>query len=300
MKGGRLIILVGLILGLLAGVLVLLLMSQQKSVTAAKGPTPEPPTVVRAAQNIAKGDEIRLDSLQLVRLDPSEPVPATAVKDPMAVVGMTAALDIPQGTIIQPQMYFDKTAEAEAGKSAASLFQPGRVAMEFPVGDLSGVGGALKSGDHVDIIASFEMVNVDPDTQAVLPLDGKNTQSPRMVVQLTLQDIEVLRVGKWTGPAQNAGAGNGTATANASKTEANMLTLLVQQQDALVLQFLLDKINEGQASVSFVLRAKDDNKVVETESVTLDYLVKRFKIVTPPKRGDITVPLTAKGELQVR
>jgi Flp pilus assembly protein CpaB len=300
MKGGRLIIIVGAVMGVLAGALVLLLMSQQKGAAANKGPTPEPPSVVRSAQNIAKGDEIRLDSLQLVRLDAGEPVPASAIKDPMVAVGMTASLDIPQGTVVQSEMYFDKTALAEAGKSAATLFQPGRVAMEFPLGDLTGVGGALKSGDHVDVVASFEMANVDPEIQALLPLDGKGAQNPRMVVQLTLQDVEILRVGIWTAPAQNAGDASATAADTRAKTQSDMLTLLVKQQDALVLQFLLDKITEGETSVSLVLRAQDDTQIVDTESVTLDYLVKRFKIVAPPKLGDITVPLPVKGDLQVR
>ena len=116
--------------------------------------------MVRAAQNIAMGRD-HPEAIQLVRVERGEAVPPSAVRDPMEAVGMSAAMDIPQGTILQVEMYYDREQAALIGKSAASLFQPGRVAMAFPIGDLASVGGALKPGDRVNILASFELAEVE-------------------------------------------------------------------------------------------------------------------------------------------
>ena len=46
----------------------------------------------------------------------------------LLAVGMTAAIDIPQGTILQGEMYFDRDAAVSLGKQGASdLFRPGRL-----------------------------------------------------------------------------------------------------------------------------------------------------------------------------
>ena len=280
---GKVIILLGVVMGLVAGVLVLL--TTNKGQIAAAGPTPEPPAVVRAVQNIAKGQDVTLEMVQLVRLQPGEPVPPGAIKDPLKAAGMTAAIDIPQGTVIQAEMLFDKRALLAAGEQASRLFQPGRVAFAFPITPNAAVAGALRPGDRVDVIAAFEFVDLDQARQALLPVDGSYEQLPRMVVQTILQDIEVLRVGQWGAPAQQAGGSQqGAPAANSSE---QVLTLLVTPQDALVLKYLAEKMDEGQARVAFALRSQDEQEVVQTEAVTLEYMMRRFHIPVPP-RNDIT------------
>ena len=291
---GKVIVIAGVLMGILAGALVLVLVSQSKTTSAAE-PTPEPPAVVRAAQNIAKGDEVQLEAVQLVRLNPGEPVPPDAVKDPMKVAGMSAAMDIPQGTIIQQAMLYDREALAEFGRNASKLFQPGRVAVAFPVGDVAGVGGALRAGDRIDVLASFELVNVDPASQTRLPADGKVTQEPRTVVQMALQDIEILRVGPWAASADASGGQE-----RVGPVTTNLVTLLASPQDALVLRFLLEKMDEGQARVAFALRSEDDRESAVTEAVTLDYVMRRFNIPVPPKLDITTDQIRVKGDLGVR
>jgi Flp pilus assembly protein CpaB len=294
MRGGRLIVIAGVAIGLIAGVLVILLMMKGSSGANTVAPTPEPATVVRAAQNIPKGTEIALDAIQLVQLDAGEATPPGAVDDPVAVAGMTAAMDIPQGTILQAEMYFDLNALAEQGTSRAStLFEPGRVAVSMPVGELSSVAGAIRAGDHIDILATFESVDVDTGSQALLPLDGSVEQLPRMESQLLLQNVEVLRVGLWgTGP--DAGA----ADEKSSTGGPDVLTLLMPQQDALVLQWLMVKLEENQARFTLVLRSQDDDEIMTTEAVTLDYLMKRFKIIVPPKAPTTIMVIEGQGTIE--
>lgn len=292
---GKAIIFIGVLIGLMAGVMVLFLVSQQTTATASD-PTPEPPPVVRAAQNIAKGDEITLEAVQLVRLERGEAVPPAAVRDPMEVVGMAAAMDIPQGTIMQAEMYFDRESAVLDGKSASSLFQPGRVAIAFPIGDLASVGGALKPGDRVNILASFEMMEVDPQLQVRLPLDGSGDQITRTAVQMVLQDIEVLQVGSWSPPVLDTGQTQTPPTVE----NHDQVTLLVTPQDSLVLKWLIDKVDEGQARITLALRAEDESEVPATEAVTLDYVMRRFNVPIPPKLGVTTSEVRVKGSLEIR
>lgn len=292
---GKVIVIAGVFMGLFAGLLVLVLMSRPGTSSAAE-PTPEPPSVLRAAQNIAKGDEISLDTIQLVRLEPGEPAPPGSLNDPLKVTGMTASMDIPQGMILQKDMFYDKEEMVESGQRASMLFQPGYLAVAFPIGDIAGVGDAVKAGDHVDVIASFEMVNVDSASQIRMPLDGSGEQLPRMVVQTMLQNIEVLRVGAWSATPDPEGA----AKQASASSQTEVITLLVTPQDALVLRFLLEKMDEGHARVALALRSEDDNEVMQTEAVTLDYIMKRFNVQIPPKLEVTTEEIAVKGNLEVR
>lgn len=292
MRGGRLIVVIGVFMGIVAGVLVILMMSRGTTTTIAS-PTPQPVSIVRAAQNIAKGTEISLDAIQLVRLESGEATPPDAVKDPMEVAGMTASMDIPQGTIIQEEMYFDREAMAEEGEGASTLFQPGRVAMAVPIGQLSGIAGAITVGDHVDVIAAFEFVDIDSEVQAMLPIDGSYEQLPHLEAQVVLQNLEVLRVGEWgTGPAEGG--------EEQSSADADVLTLLMPQQDALVMEWLLVKLQEEQAQFTLVLRSQEDDEIVSTDPATLDYMMKRFRIMEPPHTPVTTERLEVSGSIEPR
>lgn len=292
---GKAIVFIGVLIGLVAGAMVLVLVSQQTPVTAAD-PTPEPIPVVRAAQNIAKGDEITLEAIQLVHLERGEAVPPTAVRDPMKVVGMIAAMDIPQGTIMQEAMYFDRESALLTGRSASTLFQPGRVAMAFPIGDLASVGGALKPGDRVNVLASFELMDVDRQLQVRMPMDGSGIQIPRMAVQMVLQDIEVLRVGAWTTPTSVTGEKQSPPPV----VNTDLVTLLVTPQDSLVLKWLIDKVDEGQARITLALRSEDEEETSTTEAVTLEYVMRRFNVPIPSKLDVTTDEIRVKGNLEIR
>ncbi len=294
---GKAIIFVGVLMGLVAAALVLLLVNQQSAVSAT-GPTPVPLPVVRAAQNIPKGEEIRLESVQLVQLDQGEPVPANAVRDPMKAVGMTAAIDIPQGAILQGEMYFDRDAAVSLGKQGASdLIRPGRLAMAVPAGDLARVAGAVRDGDRVNVIATFEMVEVERDAQLRKPLDGTGDQYPRLVTQTILQDVEVLRVGPWMAAAA---ASDGDQAAGAPVATSDVVTLLVTPQDSVVLKWLVDLASEGEAMITFALRSGDEVESPETESATLEYLMRRFRVAIPPKLDVTTDTITVKGSVEPR
>ena len=69
------------------------------------------------------------------------------------------------------------------------------------------------------------------------------------------------------------------------------MTVLVDQQDALVLKFA----RESGASIDFALRGKLDHDIISTEPVTLDYMIRRFNI-TPPEWMPYAIEMDAAAE----
>jgi hypothetical protein len=65
-----------------------------------------------------------------------------------------------------------------------------------------------------------------------------------------------------------------------------MVILLVDQQQALILQWLQQ---EGNIALNLVLRGAGDNAPVSTETVSYQYILTNFNITIPPKANTIIV-----------
>jgi Flp pilus assembly protein CpaB len=206
---------------------------------------------------------------------------------------MLAAGPIPQGAIIHPDLLVspqDLAREGELGK----LIEVGFEAVAFPIDELSSVSYGIQAGDHVDVLMTFSFVDIDQETQIVEPLcppecppspqgdeqEALSTdQLSRFVTQLTLQDAEVLGVGRWAfaAPVSEQPEGEGEAV----QPEApNYITLMLSPQDALVLK----QAREIGASIDLAVRAQDDRQPFTTQQVTLDYMLARFGISLPAKQ----------------
>jgi hypothetical protein len=123
------------------------------------------------------------------------------------------------------------------GSDAALLIPAQKVAVAIPVDHVSSVGWALRRGDHVDVLISYLMVDLDEEFQTELPnqastlvtmeeggvvqegtaimqgtygrieqdpfgqpinvIPSEPNQRPRLVSQVTVRDAEVLNVGPW-------------------------------------------------------------------------------------------------------
>ena len=113
------------------------------------------------------------------------------------------------------------------------------------------------------------------------------SQRPRLVVQQIVQDAVVLKMGTFT-KADSGGFAQPTATPVPGPTPTgappptpipppDVVTLSVTQQDALVLNYFL----YAGAKFTMTLRAAGDTAKVDTESVTLQYTMQRFRISVP-------------------
>lgn len=282
-RRSRLLLIIGILLAVVAGLAVFRLLQQQPQ-------TAEPPPVTTrkvavAVQDVVYGTIIDPAAVEM-RDWPIDTAPADAVANTADLSGKYAKTAIFAGQVMQSKM-LATAQELAQGDGPASLLVPvGFVAYPFPIGELSGVSYAPKSGDHVDILITFSFVEVDRQTQSPLPLDRgmqgeiNGVQIPRLVSQLTLQNIEVLRVGSWyvpPTPETEQEQQPGTAPV---ELPPSVVTLLMSQQDALVLQFA----KEAEATVEFALRNPNDTTEVTTQSVTLDYMIARFNITIPITR----------------
>ena len=86
--------------------------------------------------------------------------PAGYFSSEVQVAGFYAAQNIPMGTPILASML---------SEAVIAPFPEGRVAYGLPMDLQGGLGWHIQEGDHVDVLAALELVNVDPEFQSRLP-----------------------------------------------------------------------------------------------------------------------------------
>ena len=289
MRRGRILILLGLILaiGTAAAVLVILQTMGQST------PEIELDRVVVAIQRINPEEPVE-GKVELADY-PADRIPPGAYRSVDEVAGMLAAVTIPQGFPIHPDLLttpLELLQEGELGQ----LVDPGFVAIAFPIDELSSVSYGIQPGDHIDILMTFYFVDVDQETQVKEPLcaplcpaaeGGQETaqlteQRPRLSAQLTLQDIRVLGVGRWNKeePSPEEAEDQARSGEPVPVEMPKYITLMVTPQDALVLKLA----REGGASIDMAIRAQDDLQQFTTQEVTLDYILARFGVTVPTKQ----------------
>lgn len=251
MRGGKVFIILGVVLflGALAvgGVWFLSSRQGEPSGQVAGEGTPsatQMPSdmieIVVAVQNIPRGMRITSDSSAVVLQSwPLDSAPEGRITDLEAVYGRITRVEVVRGMPMVEDMLTEEAGALTATGSDAALQIPaGRVAYALPVAHYSSLAWALQPGDHVDVMLSMLMTDLDEELQAPLPLmanclspseeegcspgvwgrmevlpngwivnltprDGA-TQWPRLVTQLTVQDAIVLQVGEWPEPGQAA------------------------------------------------------------------------------------------------
>ncbi|MGQ9668382.1 MAG: Flp pilus assembly protein CpaB, partial [Anaerolineae bacterium] len=150
MKRGRILVLIGIILGLVTTVAVFLILRSPEKEAAGPAEVPKQKVLI-AIQNIGQAQPIDPAAVELREIEQSQ-VPPDAVMSTADIVGKLAAVDIVQGQIIRRDMLTDKKSIVEKGINASFLIPPGRVAVAFPIDELSSVAYALEPGDSVDML----------------------------------------------------------------------------------------------------------------------------------------------------
>lgn len=332
MNRSRVLILLGILL-LVGAIAVLVILpntlTPQPAPEQLPTAVPEIPTteILVAAQNIPRGAIISADAVVPSKW-PNDSLPPAdlIITNPDQAIGKIARTDVLRGQPMLESLIAADPKDLAAKGSDASLFVPaGKVAMSFPINKLTSVGYAIGAGDRVDIIVSFAVVEVDQEGQyQVVPFNrdlvddlisaGMDPQEavsrvltqldsatikPRLLSQLTLQNIDVLHVGEWpaggilpkTTPTlsveqQAAQVQSAAGTPTGTPPRPDMIILLVDQQQALILQWLQQ---EGNIALNLVLRGAGDNAPVSTETVSYQYILTNFNITIPPKSNTIIV-----------
>jgi pilus assembly protein CpaB len=179
MQRGRLLIILGIILGLATiGVVAALTLGggggtgegetppEEQAVPAPQEGEDGVPTtqVIVALQPIARGTEFVAGSIG--RRDwPANNVPPETIADEAETIGKVAKTDIVQGQVIVRSMLVDKGVAGEASLN----IPPGRVAVAYPMNRQTSVAYAIQPGDSVDILVTAFFIDVDEEFQAPLP-----------------------------------------------------------------------------------------------------------------------------------
>lgn len=171
-KTGRIFILVALLLILLVVAAVVLLRDQIfPAPSASSEPTPIPATdlvkIAVLAQPVTHGTQISQDLILFVEYPRASLTEGLFFTEDQVVniLDKRAKFDLAQGTPLTPALITD----SPAGSYASYLIPRGMVAVSIPISRLTSVAYALQPGDHVNIIGSLLLVDMDAEFQTVLP-----------------------------------------------------------------------------------------------------------------------------------
>jgi hypothetical protein len=170
-KGGLVLILLALILLVVIGAVAYFFRNQifpQQS-SAAALPTQIPSTnlvkIVVLAQPIARGTAITPEVLATINYPKADLVEGLFYLNTDEVVGKHAKFDLVQGIPLTPSLLTDK----EVGSFAAIQIPKNMVAISIPINRLSSVSYSLQPGDHINVIASLLLLDIDTSFQSRLP-----------------------------------------------------------------------------------------------------------------------------------
>ena len=242
-------------------------------------------SVVVAAANIparTTGEEMVANGLVKEQQVAEAAVSSGAVTDLSSLQGMVLSVPVVSGQqLLQTQL------ATPASQALAFRVKPGMRAITLAIDRKNSVGGAIKDGDRVDVIATFKSDEFQIATmtlgaalsptesariQALTGLDLTKVFSP---LSLTiLQQVEVLAVDPLeasTTAVTQAGGGvfSDGSTTKTSVPESPVITLMVTPADAEKLAYA-----EQFGSVWFTLVPASDTTKVTTEGVALPNLLR--------------------------
>lgn len=132
--------------------------------------TPEPIlNILAAAQNLERGAIIPTEAIIAIPW-PTSIVPPSAITDTEQVVGSRARYTIERGEPIFSTLIVKSLQQlSPTGSDIAAQIPPGSVAISVPYERTSGVALGIQDGDHVNVIVSWSIVDIDQSFQSVLP-----------------------------------------------------------------------------------------------------------------------------------
>jgi pilus assembly protein CpaB len=238
-------IVVALLLAALAvAVVVVYAGNYRNSVKSANGQVPVL-VATRQIDQFTPGAQVVDGRMFRTQSVPSDSRVDGAVTDPSQLKGLVAKSDIYPGEQLTTNQF-----ERSSTTNVAVKLQPDQRAVSLPVDPASGLIGQVQAGDHVDVIASFNVVPLGPNG---LPITGGQ---PIALTKTIVSDALVLA-------APSAGSGTGVTGSQSNE----VLTLAISTADVNHVLFAQDK-----GDIWFALRppgsaANVGRDVVDVDSV---------------------------------
>jgi len=118
---------------------------------------------------------------------------------------------------------------------------------------------------------------VEPAFQQGIYIVPSEPQRPRLVCQMILQDVRVLKLGTYQSPAP--ADPNQATPVPAQQTAPDIVTLVVSPQDAITLTYMI----YANIPLNLTLRRGGDDSRQQTEAATLQFLLSQYNIPVPVK-----------------
>ncbi|HEV8469260.1 MAG TPA: Flp pilus assembly protein CpaB [Candidatus Limnocylindria bacterium] len=253
-RRARLVLIVGMLFALGAGVATFFYAQTQKS----EAPAPIPTTqVVVAARDIPSKTQITPADVKLVKMN-TEAVPSTALQSSEQVVGRITLVSIAAGEPILPSRLAGPNgaafvvipAEALGANGAPNPGSPNYRAMSITVADAQAAGGAIQAGDIVDVLYTL---NFSPDKYLVNPQPQRN--STDVSARIVLERVPIL---------------------------ARTLSVYVIRTDAATAE-RIGYLTASGGSIQFLLRGPKDDRASGTSGATFRTVQPEVKIQIPEK-----------------
>ncbi len=243
---GVIMMVVGILLALGVGVFVYNEMEQAREIEN-RTPTVD---VVVARADLPERAPISASSVGMAKL-PADVVPVEAITRSRDVVGK-----YPLQRIYKSEVLIGSKLADTAGKAGPAFsLKEGMVAITYAGTENLSAAGALRPGDKVDMLLSLPLPKQPAAGGAPPPLPT--------VSQTLLQNIEVLRVGGFPSAGPDG----------APAPQTRSVTFEVSHQDALILKWAKD----SGGVVDLVLRHPADDKQVETDAITANYIFRKYR-----------------------
>lgn len=253
----QIILAIGVLLALVTIILVQFYIDQQRRIDIEKSKAEAQKvikefqanlsTVLVAKQFIPAGKALEAEMVEGVPIL-AQQRESKAVSAAARIDGMIAVMDIGPNE----QITMDKVTYASRKKVGLSeATPPGKRAITISVDNISSVGGMIKPGDYVDVVAMAP-------SMPLVDSDGKKSSQPAILP--LFQNVQVLAVG------QEVGA---PSPLNLKKDEklpaSSSITLALGPEEANIISFV-----QEQGKIRLMLRSPTDAKTQETHPIGWD------------------------------
>ena len=198
MRRGRIFIYLGLILILgLVAVGVFMFRNQQNPTPIPVGdntpiatPIPENKTVVVIAQQVKRGQRITEDLVAVVQISEEDFLEDMILEENKPdIIGSIARYDLEPGAFVTKKVLLDpEEGLSHAGSTHALFIPPGMVAVSIPIDRLTSVAYGAQRGDHVNVIVTLLMVDLDSNYQSILPNNSSSILAPGPALLQTITE----------------------------------------------------------------------------------------------------------------
>lgn len=222
--GGRLFIIVGLLLAILAGAGVFFLGG---SIGGAGGIGGAPTTtVVIAKQSIAMRHAITASDLETAKVSGSFTSANNVYANTSDVVNLIAQIQISKGSVITSDMLAKDVGLVSGAAPAYLPLASGYVAMTIPTGEQQGVAGHITLGDYITVVSSANL------TVFAVGASGP-TGPPKVITKTVFTNVRVIGLGPAVANVQPAGgAATVGGTTGPTGGVVSSLTIELTQCDA--------------------------------------------------------------------